>query len=89
MGNYIFKTRKFVSFQINKHFSCSHEIVNSNWTSLLVYNHTKREISDIIPNTQYIIQVVPAIEGHNYKDHENILYVKTPNSSKYFCKNTL
>ncbi|KAL5235451.1 hypothetical protein ACI65C_002861 [Semiaphis heraclei] len=71
-----------VKYKVNKHFSCSNEVVtNNNWTSLLVYNQTKREIWDLIPNTQYVIKVDPTIKGYTYNDNANTIFVKTPISN--------
>lgn len=67
--------------QVNKHFSCSTKVLTNNWTSMLVYNQTKKDISDLIPNTQYIIKVNPTIKGYTYDDNANIIFVKTPISS--------
>lgn len=64
-----------------KSFSCSNEVITNNWTSLLVYNQTRRVIWDLIPNTQYIIKVEPTIKGYTYNDYENIIFVKTPISN--------
>jgi len=68
--------------QVNKHLSCSTKVLKNNWTSILVYNQTKKVISDLIPNTQYIIKVNPIIKGYTYHDNANIIFVKTPISSK-------
>ncbi|KAL4119661.1 hypothetical protein QTP88_012455 [Uroleucon formosanum] len=70
-----------VKYKINKHFSCSNEVIKNNWTSLLVYNQTQIEIWDLIPNTQYVIKVEPAIKGYTYDDNVNIIFVKTPISN--------
>jgi len=48
---------------------------------MLVYNHTRREVWDLIPNTQYIVKVDPEIKGYSYNDYDNIVFVKTPISS--------
>jgi len=50
----------------------------------MVFNEKKCEIWDTIPNSQYIIQILPAIEGYDYKHNENIVFLKTPISSRYF-----
>jgi len=67
--------------QVNKHLSCSNKVLKNNWTSILVYNQTKKNISDLIPNTQYIIKVNPTIKGYTYHDNANIIFVKTKISS--------
>jgi len=45
---------------------------------MLVYNQTKKEITDLIPNTQYVIKVNPEIKGYTYDDNANIIFIKTP-----------
>ncbi|KAF0753286.1 Tyrosine-protein kinase receptor Tie-2, partial [Aphis craccivora] len=65
-------------YKVNKHFSCSTKVLTNKWTSILVYNQTKKEISDLIPNTQYVIKVDPKIKGYTYEDYANIIFVKTP-----------
>ncbi|XP_060851896.1 uncharacterized protein LOC132930188 isoform X2 [Rhopalosiphum padi] len=67
-----------IKYKVNKHFSCSNKIITNNWTSLLVYNKTRQEISNLIPNTQYIIKIDPKIKGYTYDDYSNMIYVKTP-----------
>ncbi|CAI6363846.1 unnamed protein product [Macrosiphum euphorbiae] len=70
-----------IKYKVNKHFSCSNEVITNNWTSLLVYNQTRREIWDLIPNTQYVIKVDPEIKGYNYNNYANVVFVKTPIST--------
>ncbi|CAI6369742.1 unnamed protein product [Macrosiphum euphorbiae] len=70
-----------IKYKVNKHFSCSNEVITNNWTSLLAYNQTRREIWDLIPNTQYVIKVDPEIKGYNYNDYANVVFVKTPIST--------
>ncbi|XP_001943393.2 uncharacterized protein LOC100166399 [Acyrthosiphon pisum] len=70
-----------VKYKVNKHFSCSNEVITNNWTSLLVYNQTRREIWDLTPNTQYVIKVDPEIKGYTYNDYANVVFVKTPIST--------
>lgn len=67
-----------VKYKVNKHFSCSNRVIANDWTSLPVYNQTRREIWNLIPNTQYVIKVDPTIEGYTYSDNANIVFVKTP-----------
>ncbi|KAL5235450.1 hypothetical protein ACI65C_002860 [Semiaphis heraclei] len=68
-----------IKYKVIKHFSCSNEVLtNNNWTSLLVYNQTKCEIRDLIPNTQYAIKVDPTIKGYTYNENANTIFVKTP-----------
>ncbi|XP_025205629.1 uncharacterized protein LOC112601954, partial [Melanaphis sacchari] len=69
-----------IKYKVNKHFSCSNEIITNNWTSLLVYNQTKGEIWDLIPNTQYVIKVDPLVKGYTYDNYTNMIFVKTPTS---------
>lgn len=70
-----------IKYKINKYFSCSNEVIANIWTSILVYNQTRIEIWDLIPNTQYVIKVEPTIKGYTYNDNTNIIFVKTPISN--------
>ncbi|XP_029343331.1 uncharacterized protein LOC100159980 [Acyrthosiphon pisum] len=70
-----------IKYKINRYFSCSNEIIANIWTSILVYNQTRIEIWDLIPNTQYVIKVEPTIKGYTYNDNTNIIFVKTPISN--------
>ncbi|CAI6376985.1 unnamed protein product [Macrosiphum euphorbiae] len=70
-----------IKYKINKHFSCSSEVITNIWTSLLAYNQTRIEILDLIPNTQYVVKVDPKIKGYTYNDNINIIFVKTPISN--------
>ncbi|XP_026822080.1 LOW QUALITY PROTEIN: tenascin-like [Rhopalosiphum maidis] len=67
-----------IKYKVNKYFSCSNKIITNNWTSLLVYNQTRQEISNLIPNAQYIIKVELTKKGYTYDDYSNMIYVKTP-----------
>ncbi|XP_060876579.1 uncharacterized protein LOC132949615 [Metopolophium dirhodum] len=70
-----------IKYKVNKYFSCSNEVITNNWTSLLVYNQTRREIWDLIPNTQYVVKVDPEIKGYTYNDYANVVFLKTPIST--------
>ncbi|XP_027837642.2 uncharacterized protein LOC114120057 [Aphis gossypii] len=67
-----------IKYKVNNHFSCSNKVLTNNWTSVLVYYYKRKEISDLIPNTQYVIKVDPKIQGYTYDDNANIIFVKTP-----------
>ncbi|XP_050420135.1 uncharacterized protein LOC126833056 [Adelges cooleyi] len=67
-----------IKYKANRYFSCSRRIVESNWTIVNVYNRFEYEILDLVPNTQYIVNVEPSI---NSESQENTIFVKTPLST--------
>ncbi|KAL4091643.1 hypothetical protein QTP88_026302 [Uroleucon formosanum] len=67
-----------IKYKVNKHFSCSNEVITNDWTSLLVFNQIRREIWDMIPNTRYVAKIDPEIKGYTYNDYVNFVFEKTP-----------
>lgn len=86
--NYANNANKFPrvkwKFQIIQHLGCSEDTVqNNNWTSIKVLNRTDYEIIDVVPYTQYGVQVL--IDGEHVNatiQKENTVYIVTPASSK-------
>lgn len=56
--------------------------VEQNWTSIKIFNRTNYEIFDIVPNSQYSIQVLVEDKNKNTTEQENMIDVLTPASSK-------
>lgn len=61
--------------------------IEANWTSITVLNRTSYEIFDAVPNSQYKIQVLVADKGTRMIEGENVIYVLTSASSKFFFNN--
>lgn len=53
----------------------------NDWTSVKVFNQTNYEIIDVIPNSQYGIQVLTNEKDINYSVQQDTVYVTTPPSS--------
>lgn len=76
-------TKTFVYyFQINKYFSCSHNVIDSNWTQISVYNKNNYAFENLVPNTQYVFKVEPMTKNYVYHTNENMIYAKTTATSK-------
>ncbi|XP_050547750.1 uncharacterized protein LOC126909378 [Daktulosphaira vitifoliae] len=70
-----------IKYKVNRHFSCSNNIINNDWKEIIVHNVTECYLFDLIPNSQYIIKVEPITNGYNYSDNENIIYAMTAPST--------
>lgn len=53
----------------------------NDWTSIRVFNQTNCEIMDVIPNSQYSIQVLTDEEDIHHTIPQDTIYVTTPASS--------
>ncbi|XP_050419823.1 uncharacterized protein LOC126832850 [Adelges cooleyi] len=69
-----------VKYKINRHYSCSRQTVNSNWTKIIIENITECAL-DLIPNTQYVIKIEPITTGYTYGESENVIFVHTTTST--------
>jgi len=72
---------QFISnlFQLQRIFSCSMDEIENDWISTTIYNRTNYEIFDVIPNSQYCIQVTVA-NNLNTVQRENHVCTLTPAS---------
>jgi len=66
-------------FQLKRILSCSLDEIENDWTSTTIYNRTNYEIFDVIPNSQYCIQVTVA-NNLNTVQRENHVCTLTPAS---------
>ncbi|XP_050420134.1 uncharacterized protein LOC126833055 [Adelges cooleyi] len=67
-----------IKYRVNRYLSCSRHVVESNWTSVNVYDRMEYDILDLIPNTQYIINVESSTSGT--ESYENSIFIVTPSS---------
>ncbi|XP_050531481.1 uncharacterized protein LOC126900075 isoform X3 [Daktulosphaira vitifoliae] len=70
-----------IKYKVNRHFSCSYNIINNDWKEIIVHNVTEYYLFGLIPNSQYIIKVEPITNGYNYSENENIIYAMTAPST--------
>ncbi|KAL5238474.1 hypothetical protein ACI65C_005884 [Semiaphis heraclei] len=60
-------------YKINRILSCALQELENSWTSVIISNQTNYEIFDVLPNSQYLIQV---LTGYN----NQTIYTLTPTS---------
>ncbi|XP_016657825.1 uncharacterized protein LOC100161662 isoform X1 [Acyrthosiphon pisum] len=66
-------------YKLQRILSCSMDEIKNDWTSTTIYNRTNYEIFDVIPNSQYCIQVTVA-NNLNTVQRENHVCTLTPAS---------
>lgn len=64
--------------------SCSLEELTNNWTSITIFNQTNYEISNIVPNAQYHIQIYISNNDTNTTQRETDAFALTPATSIIF-----
>lgn len=62
-----------LKYKINRILSCSLKELENGWTSVIISNQTNYEILDVVPNSQYLIQVLTG-------DNSQTIYTLTPTS---------
>lgn len=60
-----------------KILSCSLAEIERNWTTIKVFNRTNYEIFDIVPNSQYLVQVLVDDEDTMITKKKNMAYILT------------
>ncbi|KAL4085361.1 hypothetical protein QTP88_027220 [Uroleucon formosanum] len=68
-----------IKYKVKRILSCSIREVEQNWTSITIFNRTNYEIFDVVPNSQYSIQV--NIIDTNTTQQKNMIDVLTPASN--------
>ncbi|XP_050434058.1 uncharacterized protein LOC126841533 [Adelges cooleyi] len=75
-----------ILYKINRVFSCSFGLVNStDWTEILVYNKTEYDLRNLIPNSQYMIQVQTTADVYTPGNIDHMIFVKTAPSTPTFA----
>ncbi|XP_060843558.1 uncharacterized protein LOC132923516 isoform X2 [Rhopalosiphum padi] len=70
-----------IRYKLKRILSCSTREIEQNWTSRIIYNHTNYEIFNIVPNSQYSIQVLIDVNDKNTTQQGNMIDVLTPASN--------
>jgi len=74
--------KKKKTFQVSRIFSCSLNETQNDWTSILLFNQTNFEISDLVLNAQYTIEIIISDKDKNNTYYKKTVYTLTPPSSK-------
>ncbi|XP_050436297.1 uncharacterized protein LOC126843040 [Adelges cooleyi] len=75
-----------IKYKINRFDSCSLNPVNSDWTEIIVNNEREYDLLDLIPNSQYIVNVQPIADGYTADNNtDKTIFVKTAPSTPKFA----
>ncbi|CAI6356794.1 unnamed protein product [Macrosiphum euphorbiae] len=62
-----------IRYKINRILSCTLQELENSWMSVIISNQTSYEILDVVPNSQYLIQIITG-------DDSQMIYTLTPTS---------
>ncbi|XP_050064102.1 uncharacterized protein LOC114127525 [Aphis gossypii] len=65
-------------YKINRILSCNLQDLENHWTSVTISNKTNYEILDVLPNSQYFVQVYIAEDSSDQR--KQMKYILTPTS---------